>query len=270
MYEVGNVVEFDISSVATAALDAHETEKATDAVLGHVTVDNTTITASDGIISSYFQGVTGEKYKVVAGVLKADGAGNWSVIDDAGHSPMFTGTISIVSGKIRIGYDFTANKIKSFILAPDDILAAQGLLVGGDVGLSYANVAFYKVIEEVSGFVAYDGSDWTITTPKGDLEYVSFTAGALKLSHRSLLPITFDITANAFGGGYSPQITNVAADYVEIGFYDSSGTLVTTADTGMKCLFSRRAKNQSINPADTSLFTGASGHNIFFQGIFEV
>jgi hypothetical protein len=147
-------------------------------------------------------------------------------------------------------------------------LAAQGLTVGGDVGLSFSNVTFSK---EISGYVYYDGValTWKLATPVGGLSIASFTSGVLRLNHDSVVN-TFDIVPVPFNGGYMPYVSNVAANYTEIKLFNSSGTQVTTADTNMKFFFTRRSNNESINLADTTLFTGSSGHNIWYHGIFEV
>jgi hypothetical protein len=69
----------------------------------------------------------------------------WSMIDDSNHSP--TGFASITTPDIttlRINYDinngFGASKIGHFTVGVDDVLAPCGLIAGGDVGTTYANI----------------------------------------------------------------------------------------------------------------------------------
>lgn len=69
----------------------------------------------------------------------------WAMIDDAGHSP--TGFASVTTPDIytlRMNYDtnsgFGAKKISTLLVGADDALTPHGLIAGGDVGTSYANI----------------------------------------------------------------------------------------------------------------------------------
>lgn len=69
----------------------------------------------------------------------------WAFIDDAAHAP--TGFASVTTPDVytlRLNYDsnngFSAKKISDFIVGADDALAPHGLIAGGDVGSTYANI----------------------------------------------------------------------------------------------------------------------------------
>lgn len=74
----------------------------------------------------------------VSGALKPDGAGGWYVLDDNAHSPEGGLTVtSVTSTAINVSYT-PGSDILSFVVAPDETLAALGWTAGASVGLDHA------------------------------------------------------------------------------------------------------------------------------------
>ena len=71
-------------------------------------------------------------------------SGTFSLLDDASHAPRGFSSVSTPDGfTIRVTYDSAATKINSFLVTPDDTLAAYGVVCGGDVGTSFTNISCY-------------------------------------------------------------------------------------------------------------------------------
>ena len=95
------------------------------------------------------------------GCIPRSAGGTFSLLDDAGHTPMNAVNVTQPDAyTFRINYGKTASKINSFIVAPDDALAPYGVTCGGDVGTAFANI---KAAAPLSFFVS--GSGTVSTTP---------------------------------------------------------------------------------------------------------
>jgi len=79
------------------------------------------------------------KLRVVAGVLRNTGTG-WDWINNSGHTPVGFGAVSVVGNAIRVNYTFTANKVVSLVVCPDETFALQGLSCGASVGTTYSDI----------------------------------------------------------------------------------------------------------------------------------
>jgi len=90
------------------------------------------------------QGRLGENYKVVAGVFrKTSLGGSWELVDEASTQPVNISGLSVVGGKLRVTYNFTAKSISSATAGADGTLAGWGLRVGVDAGLTYTDLTLY-------------------------------------------------------------------------------------------------------------------------------
>lgn len=71
----------------------------------------------------------------------------WAYIDDTGHTPVGFTSISIVnSNRVRVFYDFTADKVVTFQATVDESFAAAGsggVRCGASAGLTYTDIYFY-------------------------------------------------------------------------------------------------------------------------------
>ena len=83
--------------------------------------------------------------KVVAGTIRSMDENGWFVLNDKNHTPINIARIEIVGSKILIHYTFTASTIHSFIVTPDETLAASGFFLGAAVHKDYAAITLSQV-----------------------------------------------------------------------------------------------------------------------------
>lgn len=75
-----------------------------------------------------------QKYKIVSGVIRNTGNG-WELISDTAHEPLHIESVSNNNSAITIDYSFTAKKVVSFVVTPDETFVRNGLNAGSSVGL---------------------------------------------------------------------------------------------------------------------------------------
>lgn len=88
----------------------------------------------------------GTGVRFVGGTLRRVSSTSWEVLNDAGHAPVGIASVSIVGGdRLRVTYNFTASKVVTFSVTPDDAFAgiANVLKMGPSVGLSYTDIYLY-------------------------------------------------------------------------------------------------------------------------------
>jgi hypothetical protein len=83
--------------------------------------------------------------KVVAGTIRRIDGNGWFVLNDKNHTPINIAKIEIVGSNILIHYSFTASTIHSFIVTPDETLAASGFFLGAAVHRDYAAITLSQV-----------------------------------------------------------------------------------------------------------------------------
>jgi hypothetical protein len=80
----------------------------------------------------------------VAAVLRRVSSTEWEWLDDAGHTPTGVSAIAITSTYIRLTYDFTATKVGTLVVTPDEAFAGvSGFRVGASVGTTYSDIYCY-------------------------------------------------------------------------------------------------------------------------------
>lgn len=138
--------------------------------LGEITVDTDKNTAvvHDGVtpggspLAKELGSVTGnaDRKHFSIGCIPRCTAGVFSLLDDAGHHPLnISGVSQPDSTTVRVTYAKTASKINSFVVGADDVLCKHGVISGGDVGNTYANI---KSAAPLSFFVSGAGA---VTNP---------------------------------------------------------------------------------------------------------
>jgi len=90
-----------------------------------------------------FLGNEEDNLKTVAGTIRNDGDG-WEVITDSAHTPINVKDVTVENGAIKIEYDFTADKVVSLIVTPDETLMKEGYKSGSSVGLSHSYIFIGK------------------------------------------------------------------------------------------------------------------------------
>lgn len=82
--------------------------------------------------------------ETVGACLRRKSLTEWCVLDDAGHAPVGVGRVEIVGkNRVRVHYDFTAEKVVTFTVTPDEQFAAANVRCGASVGCAYADIFFY-------------------------------------------------------------------------------------------------------------------------------
>lgn len=182
---------------------------------------------------------------IVSGVIRYyAAAGGWDLLENHEANPHPSINISsVLSTTDYIDINFnnagfgagTAADIEvgSFIIAPDETLASEGLLCGSSVNFERARIELYK--GPLSDYISYDGSTWSAAS--GRFDTLTWNTDHLEISR---------VRDNGVVNSIYPQLTPRETPYnvtlgsvqqsgtIEIYFYDAGGTLVTAPDANMK------------------------------------
>ena len=137
-------------------------------------------------------GNTGKNHFNIACIPRCDAAGVFSLLDDANHTPLNVVGISQPDlYQIKIDYKFTSSKINGFIVAPDDALAPYGVVCGGDVGNSFANIRtsapFSCGLKKTAGIPELDLNPlWAGGIALGYITAVNTDASIIRVTHPNL------------------------------------------------------------------------------------
>jgi hypothetical protein len=324
--------------------------------LGQNVDDIRNITSDLADIESHrIKGNTNQKYRLVAGVIRNDGTG-WAYIEDTGHAKTGLYTISTTTNnEIKIDYDFTATKVSSLVVTPDETFTKYGIVCGSSVGTTYSlikpsmpfscyvtgtntisaipaplsnsttitsgtsgftinhsaalsnDIPVVAVLTESAqvpsldvrlsysatsvictayadfhGYIAFDGTNWTVTTSNINKPTLSFdsTTGILTVTHEK---INNSLSVGITGRGVNlPALGSVGSTSFEVKFYDYAGSVITTPNTDMKLFYHRGVKVKNTMPSDmrVSIRRGNvyipvndlvdSSGNFWIYGIMEV
>lgn len=80
----------------------------------------------------------------VSGTVRYNSKYTWKVVDDAYHDASGIKSAQPLKDRLRIWLDFTATKVGSVQVTPDDKYASAGIRLGASAGLAYIDVFFYK------------------------------------------------------------------------------------------------------------------------------
>lgn len=126
----------------------------------------------------------GKSYRLVACVLRQSSVGSgWYAIDDSTHAPVGLRAVDPVTEGptgITIHYDFTAAKIGSLVITPDETYSNTMLSFGASVGTASSLIQLrHPFWARVSGTAAVsnayfgaEGGDWSFTATTGNGTYV--------------------------------------------------------------------------------------------------
>lgn len=145
------------------------------------------------------EGNAGKRHFTIGAIPRCNSSGVFELINDSVHNPLnVTSVTQPDQYTIRINYAKTATKINSFIAAPDAELAPFGVVCGGDVGTSYANIQAYAPLN----FIADNNSPnpsivlndlWAPSIATGSMTAVRVNSSTLRVTH----PPTFNNEAPA-------------------------------------------------------------------------
>jgi hypothetical protein len=158
------------------------------------------------------QQTKGRKTKIVACAIRNSGSG-FQLINDSVHEPIGVLSVTNDTSSITINYDFTAKQVISLVAVPDEIMAQNGIVVGGSVGTDFTKLDVYKHFA-VSGYITKSGGNtpsYAVNTSisKGVTGATPFDNFTMEISHENCdipnFPIGF---VNAKNGDMSPYISS--------------------------------------------------------------
>lgn len=225
-------------------------------------------------------GEAGRKYKIVSAVLRNNGGGGsyfQPINDGTAHEPQNVDsciTGAGASGVITVNYPtIAAARVVTWLMGPDEVYAKQGITLGASVGLDHADIYVYQS-RNYSDEIHWDGSQWvrSSTSTFSPFLVASFTSGVLRLTHADIgSENPYAVSLTPAGTTYRTVINGtVNGTEVNLSFVDSSGNVVTTADTNMKVHVTRpqfRPLQVSPQPLQGGIYTNS---NIWLCGIFRV
>lgn len=237
-------------------------------------------------------GDTGRQHRLVAMVLRNDGAG-WGYISDTDHAPVGMGAITVTpSGGakvLRTSYSFTAVRVLSLFGATDETLAARGLLFGPSVGLTYADWRMYLPfscwVDKNAGAFSFgnidawlgSGTDSTVAATGGITDGSSFTITHLASSDDDV-PVATLIRGNAAPSldiAVTYGATSIRVDYIEdmhgFVYYDGTTWQVQTPNSN-KPTFSFSAgvltvTHENIGDVYDTLVCGVGSTHVVTTGV---
>jgi hypothetical protein len=185
-------------------------------------------------------------------------AGVFSLLDDANHTPMNVASISQPDAySIRLTYSSPASKINSFVVGPDDALTLFGVVCGGDVGATYANIItaapFSYEIQKSGGTPSLLLNDlWAGGISGGNISVTASDASIVRVTHTPAVSNDPPLV--------SLNVSNLAL-YPVVSFYDQSTIdIMMTGDASGYLSYSGSAWSQTLsdNLTDPTLTWTAS------------
>lgn len=89
---------------------------------------------------------------MIAGAVRKKN-GVWSVIDDAGHTPVNLASVVDKGTHLAVGFGFTAEEVISLTVTPDEAYAMQGFTFGASVGFYEARVYIHQEGQPIGSHV---------------------------------------------------------------------------------------------------------------------
>jgi hypothetical protein len=143
--------------------------------------------------------ITGDdqrQYDFMGCAIRSD-SGSFAFINDAFHQE--TGLSSVTqpdSTTVRVNYNKTASKVGTFVVGADDALAEYGVVAGGDVGLSYANI---KAAAPINFSVNGAGTVTTTSLWSGSIT-ASVASNVLTITHPTIGDTNDSVVATPING----------------------------------------------------------------------
>lgn len=264
--DVGLPTDEQTAQAVSDWLDAHP-EATTTVLDGSITMQKFAAALQAALATWSDLGESGRKLKFIAGAIRNSGTG-WQFISDANHEPLNLTGITVSTdayGNITINYGFTAKRVLSLVVCPDETFSKL-YTIGGSVGLSETVLTIYTLPKIIGGYIAYSGSSWNRSL--SSFTNAVFNNGVLTLSHESIVDwATADkFYVNATGRDCNVQLGGASDDSLELKFLNSSGNVKTTEDSSMKAYVTRHAPSRQIS---ANSIVNASG-NFWIFGVMEI
>lgn len=208
-------------------------------------------------------------YRFVSGALRKVN-GTWGLIDDTGHTPSGITSVEDKGTYLRIHYGFTAKKVSSLTVTPDESYNRLGYSFGASVGLDGSSIYISKRPQPPSGgYVSFTAGKWV--TANGNIKSVTAEdANTLIINHESVAPvdsILLSITGRG-AGKYLYRSEGAGSNWTRVGIYTLAGAPVTKFATDMKFFVMRAGGITETNVKPASLEEGNT--NIWVTGLMEV
>lgn len=254
------------STDEVSAVSAQLADKANQIDIGDLSTLQTQ--AKDKVvnaINSALIGDPGKKYKVVACVIRNDGTG-WKMIQDGTHQPLNVASVTSDTSYITISLPFTANKILSAVVTPDEVFAKEGVVFGNSVGRDSIIITAYAAPKTVGGYLSYNGTNFVFSGMTGGFEIGTFNTatGVLPLTHPNFGVNTLASVSSR--GPYTAKLESTGGASTQVVWYDNTGNVVKTPDTNMKAFVTRSLAGTIVAPDNLTY----PGSNIWVYGIYEV
>ena len=81
---------------------------------------------------------------LISACLRRTSSTAWATLDDVGHASYGIAAVEVYADRIRVNYDFTAYKVSSVQVTPDEAFASAGIRMGASVGLNHMDIYFYS------------------------------------------------------------------------------------------------------------------------------
>lgn len=206
----------------------------------------------------------------IGAIPRCNASGVFELIDDSAHNPMNVASVTQPDQyTIRINYGRTASKINSFIAAPDAELAPYGVVCGGDVGTSFANIQAYAPLD----FIA-DNNSPNPSIVLNDLWSPSISTASIVVSRlsASTLRVTHPPTAQSANPVVTPVNSSRPSEYV-VSFGSTQVDVVCVGNAKGYISYSGSAWSQAFGDnvtAPTLTWTGSNtlkvDHGIAYGG----
>lgn len=204
-------------------------------------------------------------YQVVSGIIQQQ-AGLWKLLNTGNHRSMGINTITDGASSVIINFGQTAKRVVALNITSDETYAENGVIGGVSLGQSTATVRFGMAALDMSGYVQYTGSSWSVTNATSNLAVSTFTSGDLILSHDNCTNTSLHVTPA--DPTYKYCVKEMDTTTSTINMYHADNTLSTSADTSMKFYFSRSSHGRGFCSATSDDISGIAG-NFFFIGLLE-
>lgn len=210
-------------------------------------------------LQEHLRGNTGKQHFAIGAIPRCT-AGVFSLLDDANHTPLNISSVTQPTAfDIRVNYAKTATKINSFVVGPDDALAPYGVVCGGDVGTSFANIItaapFSAKISLTGGVPSLAMNDlWAGAIAGGNIAVSTSNASIVRITH--VPAVTNDPPVCSYNSATVPGL------YPVISFFnDSTIDVMMTGDAAGFVEYNGTAWVQSASQnltAPTMTWTGGN------------
>lgn len=198
------------------------------------------------------------KIKILAGAIRNTGSG-WTFINDSGHQQLNMLDVTS-SSDLRLNYGFTAKKVISLIVAPDETFA-EIYKCGASVGNEYADVRIFQRPISYGGRITYSDGAWSADDADlGSTGRVSYSTTQVIIYHDSVANFTAKQK-------YEISITPTGCDAVISSVTDTGIVLnVSNVTESAAIYFMRKLPERRVG---ANYITSSTG-NFWVLGVMEV